>query len=59
MFKKVLPHHFHCRDWGGVTAEEFMASLDAWLRYYNEERPKEALGWMSPMEYRRSLGLAA
>ncbi|WP_442876941.1 IS3 family transposase, partial [Collinsella sp.] len=28
-------------------------------RYYNEERPKEALGWMSPMEYRRSLGLAA
>ena len=36
-----------------------MASLDAWLRYYNEERPKEALGWMGPMEYRRSLGLAA
>ena len=33
--------------------------LDAYLRYYNEERPKEKLGWMSPMQYRRSLGLAA
>lgn len=58
-FGRLKSEFFHCRDWGGVTAEEFMASLDAWLRYYNEERPKEALGWMSPMEYRRSLGLAA
>lgn len=58
-FGRLKSEFFHCRDWGGVTAEEFMAGLDAWLRYYNEERPKEALGWMSPMEYRRSLGLAA
>ena len=33
--------------------------LDAYPSYYNEERPKEKLGWMSPMQYRRSLGLAA
>lgn len=33
--------------------------LDAYLRYYNEERPKEGLGWTTPMQYHRSLGLAA
>ena len=32
--------------------------LDAYLRYCNKERPKEKLGWMSPVQYRRSLGLA-
>lgn len=33
--------------------------LDAYLRFYNEGRIKESLGWKSPMQYRRSLGLAA
>lgn len=32
--------------------------LDAYLRCYNEEQLKERLGWMSPMQCRRSLGLA-
>lgn len=50
---------FHHRDWSGVTVPEFCRMLDAYLRYYNEERPKEKLGWLSPMQHRRSLGLAA
>ena len=50
---------FHHRDWSGVSVPEFCRMLDAYLRYYNEGRPKERLGWMSPMQYRRSLGLAA
>lgn len=33
--------------------------LDARLRYYNERRPKEGLGWLSPMEHGEKLGLAA
>ena len=33
--------------------------LDAYLVYYNERRLKESLGWLSPMQFRRSLGLAA
>lgn len=39
-----------------MTIPEFCRMLDAYLRYYNEERPKEKLGWLSPMQYRRSLG---
>ena len=42
-----------------MTISEFCRMLDAYLRYYNEERPKEKLGWLSPMRHRRSLGLVA
>lgn len=50
---------FRCRDWSGVSVGEFCAELDAWLRWYNEGRRTTRLGWMSPVEYRRSLGLCA
>lgn len=58
-FGRLKSEFFHHRDWSGVTMPEFCRMLDTHLRYYNEERPKEKLGWMSPMQYRRSLGLAA
>lgn len=32
--------------------------LDAYRVYYNERRLKESLGWLRPMQFRRSLGLA-
>ena len=50
---------FYCRDWSGVSLDEFEEELDAWLHWYNEARRTIRLGWMSPMQYRRSLGLAA
>lgn len=55
-FGRLKNEFFHHRDWSGVTIPEFCRMLDAYLRYYNEERPKEKLGWLSPMQYRRSLG---
>ncbi len=58
-FGRLKNEFFHHRDWSGVTIPEFCRMLDAYLRYYNEERPKEKLGWLSPMQYRRSIGLAA
>lgn len=39
--------------------EEFVSMLSAYLMFYNERRIKESLGWLSPSDYRRSLGLAA
>ena len=47
---------FHYWDWSGVTIPRVLP--DAYLRYYNERMPKEKLGWLSPLLYRRSLGLA-
>ena len=58
-FGRLKNEFFYYTDWRGVTTEEFIARLDAYMRYYCEERPKESLGWMSPDQYRRSLGLAA
>ncbi|MDU6012139.1 MAG: IS3 family transposase [Slackia sp.] len=50
---------FYCRDWSNVAADQFMRLLDEWLGYCNDERIKRTLGWMSPNQYRKSLGLAA
>ena len=50
---------FYDRDWEGVTTGDFIGQLEQYMRYYRDERIKESLGWMSPMQYRKSLGLAA
>lgn len=55
-FGRLKNEFFYYSDWSGVTAEEFMGRLDAYMRYYCEGRIKESLEWMSPNEYRRSLG---
>ena len=59
LFGRLKNEFFYHRDWRGVTIEEFMALLDSYAKRYNEHRLKESLGWMSPNEYRRSLGLVA
>jgi transposase InsO family protein len=35
--------------------KELEETIEKYIRYYNEERIKEKLRWMSPVEYRRSL----
>ena len=37
--------------------ESFMELLDEYIRFYNERRKKQSLGWMSPMQCRISKGL--
>jgi hypothetical protein len=39
--------------------EEFIQELDSFIKWYNEQRIKMRLGGMSPIDYRRSLGLVA
>ena len=57
-FGRLKNEFFYYRDWRGVSSEEFIERLDAYLRYYCEERIKKSLGWMSPNDYRRSRGYA-
>lgn len=54
---RVKNEFFYNRDWRDVTIEEFIDQLDEYLHWYSEERIKISLGGMSPIEYRRSLGL--
>ncbi len=35
--------------------EELKITIQRYIRYYNEQRIKEKLGWMSPVEYRLNL----
>ena len=58
-FGRLKNEFFYHRDWDGVSVESFMGLLDGYIRFYNERRKKQSLGWMSPMQYRISKGLAA
>lgn len=50
---------FYCRSWNNVSIQEFAEILDSYMKWYSTTRIKISLGAMSPIEYRRSLGLVA
>lgn len=58
-FGRLKIEFFHGRDWSGITIDEFMEMLDAYLRWYRDVRIKSDIGYKSPMQHRRELGLAA
>ena len=58
-FGRLKNEFFYYRDWRGVDYDAFVSMLDGYIAYYNNERIKQSLGWMSPVEYRKSMGLAA
>lgn len=58
-FGRLKVELFYGRDWSGWSIHGFMDALDECIHWYNEERIELSSGGMSPMQYRRSLGLAA
>lgn len=58
-FGRLKNEFYYPRDWRGTSIESFMEQLDGYMRYYRDDRIKESLGWMSPTEYRKTLGLVA
>lgn len=58
-FGRLKNEFFYYRDWADVSFEEFSGRLDRYIDYCNKQRKKKSLGWMSPVEYRLSLGYAA
>lgn len=56
-FGRLKNEMFYGRTWTETSIDEFIAVLDDYIHWYNESRIKESLGWMSPLEYRRSLGI--
>lgn len=58
LFGRIKNEFFYNRSWIGVSITKFMNCLDDYLHWYNNGRIKLSLGGMSPMEYRRNLGLA-
>ena len=59
LFGRIKNEMFYSRDWGDTSVQQFIEILDEYLIWYNDKRIKESLGYMSPREYRQSLGLVA
>lgn len=58
-FGRLKVEMFFAREWLSTTIEEFVAALDAYIRWYNGVRIKSSLGFRSPANHRKSLGIAA
>jgi putative transposase len=58
-FGRLKTELFYPRKWMDTTIEEFIQIVDSYIRWYNEKRIKISLGSLSPIEYRKSLGLVA
>lgn len=56
-FGRLKNEMFYNHSWINVSLDEFIDKLDNYIRWYSTGRIKMSLGAMSPMEYRRSLGL--
>ena len=58
-FGRLKNEMYYDEDWTNVSISEFVAELDEYLIWYNEERSKTSLGGMSPLQYRHSIGLVS
>ena len=56
-FGRLKTEMFYPNDWRSATIEQFIEALNSYVQWYNEKRIKLSLGYLSPIEYRESLGL--
>jgi transposase InsO family protein len=56
-FGRLKTKMFYPKYWRSTTVAQFIGDLDTYIRWYNEKRIKQSLGYLSPIEYRESLGL--
>ena len=56
-FGTIKQEMFYNRTWGNVCIESFVEYLNTYLEWYSNDRIKSSLNYMSPIEYRKSLGL--
>ena len=58
-FGRLKNEMFYGRSWVGVSMDDFINEINSNIEWYNTKRIKQSLGYMSPAEYRHSLGLTA
>ena len=56
-FGRMKNEMFYGRNFVGVTIETFVEIINDYIIWYNIKKIKASLGYLSPMEYRQSLGL--
>lgn len=58
-FGRLKNEMFYEREWKNVSIDEFIERLDTYIHWYAEKRRKLSLNGLSPIQYRKSLGLIA
>ena len=58
-FGRMKTESVYPERWEERTRDEVLVLIDDCIRWYNHERIKRSLGWMSPVQYRQSQGMAA
>ncbi len=56
-FGRLKNEMFYNHKWDGVSIEQFIDILDEYIHWYAEHRIKISLGGLSPLAYRKQLGL--
>ena len=51
-FGRLKNEMFYGKNWKGVSIEDFMDRVDAYIHWYNTKRIKMSIGGLSPLEYR-------
>jgi transposase InsO family protein len=55
--RRIKNEFYYGKVWTKVSLKEFIVLINNYIHWYNEKRIKESLGYMSPVEYRESLGI--
>lgn len=56
-FGRLKNEMFYGKLCSGVSINKFIEELDTYIKWYAEKRIKISLGGMSPIDYRRNLGI--
>ena len=49
---------YYNTNWDNVSIEEFILEIDRYMHWYRQDRIKLSLGGLSPLNYRRRIGVA-
>lgn len=58
-FGRLKNEMFYNRNWLNVSIDEFIDEVNKYIEWYSHKRRKLSLGGLSPLSYRKSLGLLA
>lgn len=56
-FGRLKNEFFYNRDWSNISIPEMIKQVDDYIQWYNEKRIKQSLGYKSPIQYRKEIGL--
>ncbi len=57
-FGHLKTEMFYGRNWDQYSIDEFIQEVDEYMHWYCKDRIKSTLGGLSPLDYRRSMGVA-